>query len=365
MKKKLIFLLGVVTMAFTISTVGWFLIKPKNETPKVTSVDTDGTSTAKPTEPTQSPPKVEEALRTPAERIAQRTRQGLKEYYEDTGQAEDPYVQELTRAMESPAYEEYMKQQLATPGFSFKLYFDYLESQGVESHRDMYENNFRQYYPTGSLASYEPMMRERLAELFLEASPIDPTDPGAVRQQISAVMREFGKAPDQSSWVLAHFLGEGEWDWATDIQKNAVSILADSTQLPASEPALFTDIEQDEDFSFLRDPQQTQENVDIPSGSDPLREVLPQLEDIEPLPENAEALEAEIVKDLFADIPDLLSDADFQQMLRERFSPQRFNTAMQTLSRYGPEEALRRLKESDPEIATHVERLIHPNKETD
>lgn len=38
---------------------------------------------------------------------------------------------------------------------------------------------------------------------------------------------------------------------------------------------------------------------------------------------------------------------------------------MQTLKQYGPEEGLRRLKDVDPEMATHVERLIHPTVETD
>ncbi len=365
MKKKLMFLFGTVTMAFILTTVGWFLLKPKNETSKVERVDTDSTGTVKPNETAQSPTKREEALLTPAERRAQRTRQRLEEYWEDTEQAEDSYLQELKRAQESPAYEEYWKQQLATPGFSFKLYFDFLESQGVYAHRDMYENNFRKYYPTGSLASYEPMMRKRLAALFLEAPPIDPTDPAAVQQQLSDVMDAFGKAPEQSSWVLAYFLGVGQHEWAKDIQKNAASILADSTEFPNTEPARFTNIEQNEDFSFVRHPQQTQENVDIPSDTDPHREVPPRLEALEPIPENAGALEAELVKDLFADIPNFPNEADFQQMLRERFSPQRFNTAMQTLSRYGLEEGLRRLKESDPEIATHVERLIQPNKETD
>lgn len=364
MTKKLIFYLGAVTVALAISTVGWFLLKGEDKHLKATPVDTEVTSTVMPTESTQSLSKAEEAQRTPAERTVERTRQTLNTFYQETGQVENPYVQQLMRAMESPAYEEYMKQQHATPGFSFKLYFDFLESQGVESHRDMYENNFRQYYPTGTLASYEPMMRKRLAEHFLDATPIDPTDLGAVTQQISEVMEAFDKVPEQRNWVLANFLGEGEWDWATDIQKNAASILAESTEsLDMLEPTLFTDIEPDEAFSFTRQP--TTENIDIPSEPEHLSEILPPLEALEPIPENAGALEAELIKDIFADIPDLPTEADFQKTLRERFSPQRFNTAMQTLNQYGPEEGLRRLKASDPEMATHVERLIQPNKETD
>lgn len=360
MKKKLIFLLGAVTMTFVISTVGWFLLKPEDS--QLTSVSNSKVmgNSDETRDITHVSKNASAPVRDPEARIAERTRQTLTNFYEETGQAENDYVQQLMHAMESPAYEDYMKQQRATPGFSFKLYFDFLESQGVESHRDMYENNFRQYYPTGSLASYEPLMRQRLAELFLDALPVDPKNSRAVTQQIRGVMTEFGKVPEQSSWVLAHFLGEGEWDWATDIQKNAAGIVAESTQIP-SEPARFTDIEQDEDFSFF----QIKEDVGIQSDPAGLSEVPPQLEAIEQPAANSEAPEAELITDIVADIPDLLTEADFQQTLRERFSPQRFNTAMQTLNQHGPEEGLRRLKVLDPEMATYVERLIQPNKETD
>ena len=52
---------------------------------------------------------------------------------------------------------------------------------------------------------------------------------------------------------------------------------------------------------------------------------------------------------------------DIETVLREQFTPGRFERAMSTLERYGPEEGLRRLRESDPEIAEQVER--HRNGE--
>lgn len=66
-------------------------------------------------------------------------------------------------------------------------------------------------------------------------------------------------------------------------------------------------------------------------------------------------IKAEIEKQL---IPDLLTEADFEKTLRERFTPERFNRALFTLNQYGPEEGLRRLKESDPEIAKHIEKQL-------
>ncbi len=53
-----------------------------------------------------------------------------------------------------------------------------------------------------------------------------------------------------------------------------------------------------------------------------------------------------------------VSDEGFENTLRRRFSPERFNAALQTLKRYGPKEGLRKLKEVDPEVAIHLERLI-------
>ena len=48
--------------------------------------------------------------------------------------------------------------------------------------------------------------------------------------------------------------------------------------------------------------------------------------------------------------------------LGERFSPERFKTAMDILSRYGPEKGFRRLKATDPELAAELERLIEPQR---
>lgn len=50
--------------------------------------------------------------------------------------------------------------------------------------------------------------------------------------------------------------------------------------------------------------------------------------------------------------------------LGERFSPERFKTAMEILSRYGLEEGLGRLKATDPELAAELEQLIEPRRNT-
>ena len=50
----------------------------------------------------------------------------------------------------------------------------------------------------------------------------------------------------------------------------------------------------------------------------------------------------------------------FEASLKEQFSSERFERAMSTLDRYGPEEGLRRLRENDPEVAKRIEQ--HRNR---
>jgi hypothetical protein len=83
----------------------------------------------------------------------------------------------------------------------------------------------------------------------------------------------------------------------------------------------------------------------------PNTEEVTSFKDLETIPQTVE--ETQPIEEM--NVP---TDADFETALRQRFSPERFNTAMQTLNRYGTKEGLRRLKESDPEVAAQVERLI-------
>ncbi len=59
----------------------------------------------------------------------------------------------------------------------------------------------------------------------------------------------------------------------------------------------------------------------------------------------------------------LPSDESFKSGLRQRFSPERTSQAIQMLSRYGPKEGVRRLKDVDPEVATHVETFLQKQGE--
>ena len=53
-------------------------------------------------------------------------------------------------------------------GTDLDLWWGFLESKGLSSGRMAQEERFREHFPTGEYAKYEPDMRKRLAELFLE-----------------------------------------------------------------------------------------------------------------------------------------------------------------------------------------------------
>ncbi|RKU09861.1 hypothetical protein C6501_14825 [Candidatus Poribacteria bacterium] len=53
-----------------------------------------------------------------------------------------------------------------------------------------------------------------------------------------------------------------------------------------------------------------------------------------------------------------ISDVDMEVYLREQFSSTRFNSAMETLNRYGLEEGLHKLFDEDSELALELERYI-------
>ena len=72
---------------------------------------------------------------------------------------------------------------------------------------------------------------------------------------------------------------------------------------------------------------------------------------------------AEMSTDPETEFSKQFTNEGFVTELREQFSPERLNTAMKLLNRYGPKEGLRRLKESDPEFAKQVERRIGKSQE--
>lgn len=73
----------------------------------------------------------------------------------------------------------------------------------------------------------------------------------------------------------------------------------------------------------------------------------------------------DIEKQFMSDILVPPTTERIEATLIEQFNPEhlkRLSRAMETLNQYGPEEGLRRIKESDPEIAKQLENILHTNE---
>lgn len=273
----------------------------------------------------------------------------------------DAYRAAYKKAIESPAFAEYRRKQDAlSPGYNLGLWWDFLESQGLSSGRTAQEKRFREHFPTGEYVDYEPMMRQRLAERFLEAGllPVQGDDDESAIETIS-VMQQFRLATDENRvWMRGYFNGyDGDLAWAKDIRQNAASIVAEATSEPldAAQPAT--------EPKFIAEPIPTDENLLESQPQPPLsNEEAPVPEALEPMSQSREGIEAELLRTFSLKGEEV--DANIETSLREQFSYERLNRAMQTLNQYGTQEGLRRLKETDPELAARVERRL-PKKPED
>lgn len=286
-----------------------------------------------------------------------------------------PTAQKMLEAMNSPEYLDLMGRDFTTREWN-----DFLESQGVSVTRD-YAGLFRKVVPHMDVADYEPVVRRKLAELFVAAEPVDLTNPAASALQRGRVYLEFATADmANAAWFIEKFgedrdglfrwknmEGNPAFIWMTDIQRNAASIVAtakaaegDAPETQASAPSW--------DLSSVSDSSRTPvyQDMESPSASQSETEASPSPDTPERASMTDTEIEAVIEKALTAQPSDVLTNqradtqgeiqGNLEATLREQFSSERFDRAMSTLERYGPEEGLRRLRENDPEIAKRIER---------
>ena len=262
--------------------------------------------------------------------------------------------QKIVDALESQAYQDF----LATDPDSINEILDFLASQDIivpydELLADV-QKRFRQYFPQETADELETQMREKLFTLFRQSNiqfPVPLQDP-RTQERVQEVMAEFFAEEQNVAWMMARFQGDyfafARW---------SVELLQDS-ELPVPEmPVSFDtyDVGSPAQGPGL-DTETSVPNRQPHAEKEPIQSVKSHaLKDFKDVPtENKIDIAAELVPEL----PELPTEERLETALRERFSPERFNRAMQTLNQYGPEEGLRRLKNSDPDVATHVEHHI-------
>ena len=363
MKTRLIYVFVIIAMVIAIGVSVWVMFSPIQMEPirKYVAVPLEEGNPTEITDTTKT--SVSRKGFTPEE-LALEGKETFLAQMEFIGvdTENDPYWKALYEAVNSPEYLEYQKKQDARIGTDLDLWWSFLESKGLSSGRMAQEERFREHFPTGEYVDYEPEMRKRLAELFLETglSSIATNDEVSVRQTIGVLSQFRSEAEANNVWMRGYFNGYvGDLEWAQEVRENAASIVTDADNVDV--------ITEFTESDTVAEPTPTNV-VEESSGDAPepslFSEETPTAENINQVPPTIEEIEAELLKTLFPDERALPMKSNVEKVLRDQFSPQRFNAAVQTLSQYGPQEALRRLKESDPEIAVHVERLIQRNKET-
>lgn len=260
-------------------------------------------------------------------------------------------------------------------------YFDFLATKPTTEESDrwwaergfFYDPNrfkeaFREYFPTGEPEAYESEMREEYAMLFEGVTAENETN------LVLENAHKFIQDPRNQAWIKGYFNRPGiDRDdtftaWTSSIRDDLINgASSEGTNsgeyFPADTPP------QDDLNDFLNANQEEQTNL---LNADGITEAVENStathspEEIQNPLESPEIVNFESLDSL--GIPELPTDESIEAQLQERlnsqnFSPRRLSTAMQTINRYGPQEGLRRLKESDPEIAKVLERNIGKQQE--
>ncbi len=233
MKPKRMSALGILAVVITLGVGVCMILQPEQMEPIKRDIATplkenDATVTkSSTTEATETTARAREL--TPEER-ALKGKETFLAMMEFSGvDMENDYWRLLREAVNSSEYIEYQKKQDERIGIDLDLWWSFLESKGLSSGRMVQEERFREHFPTGDYADYEPAMRKCLAELFLEAGLSDTaTDDDRSTKQTRKVLAQFrGENEAHRVWMRGHFNGYvGDLEWAQEIRENAANIVA-------------------------------------------------------------------------------------------------------------------------------------------
>ena len=217
---------------------------------------------------------------------------------------------------------------------------------------------YRQHFPTGTVDENASIIRDMMRDAILEHEHHKEDEPSRSRNAdvllqmleddkfLAWFEKKFGLEPPSSQkWIFETFeeirLAEREKYLASE-KNDTTTRINDSTGSERPE----TEIELP-----LGEGQ-------TPANPRSLSEDTLTIEDMFSDDANTQQTGIETLTPTVPVSPELPTHKSLETALRTQFSPDRFNRAMKTLNQYGPQEGLRRLKSSDPEVAKQVERLL-------
>lgn len=269
---------------------------------------------------------------------------------------DDPTIQQMMKVLNSDSFQKQLKEQAPqTP----KEYIDLMVAHGATGVAEI-------DIEKGMAYSYDFMAQKYQAE-----NPgKDPEEEDeAMAKRVGEVLKEYGLADGMRKittdrenviWINARFKGDeaafNEW-WGDVVAVYEVddsarrSLTPTDSEFPLEE---FFDIPSDEttlDIPLAETEQGSSDRALLEMWEEPAI-TDPQDHGVTPPPVELE----KVVTQVSPEPPALPTEAEIKALLKERFSSEQFERAMDTLGRYGEEEGLRRLRESDPEIARQIER---------
>ena len=369
MKVKLIYAFFVALIGIGICSSVWLLLREHGEREFRSQVisalkQRDGRITNRSSipRPSQNPDGS-----TRSERTAQR----IKNYFTSAYSAEQlatPRLQKWLALLDSPEMLEHLEN-----NSNYREWSEFLKSKGIPVDWDeVFDEIFRDHFPTGIPDDYESEMRLKVAKLFIDAAPVHLTDPkAATLQRINVLVELIEKDKAGLAWFVGRF-GQ-DWDaalqvdpqgvehnaalvWLIDTQRNAASIVADAETVGVDIPETEASTSSWNMSSVMESFSTSRRETEIPTAFDTKEHA--SMTDTE--------IEAEIEKLLTLPPPNIPTNqrseppreiqSNLEDSLKEQFSSERIDHAMDTLEQYGREEGLRRLRENDPEVAKRVER---------
>ena len=240
---------------------------------------------------------------------------------------------------------------------------DFYASHGIEVDKNAYhvlfDRIFKENFPGETPASVEPKLRQ---ELINRLNAITPDDDFDVVMDFIDVVMDFIVDEKHSAWGSLYFETDSVAysNWVMGILNNDQSTAAEPVIVETVSNILPTENGSSNARSLDDIATTFSEQPAIPSTEPPV------LEAGDVVIESGADIDAEfreLIESTHPEASKLTTLVEFEKRLRESFSPNRFNAAIQTLNRYGPEDGLRRLKASDPEVAKYFERFIQAEQE--
>jgi len=254
----------------------------------------------------------------------------------------------------TPEYAAFLEKQ---SGSLYDL-LDFYASHGIEVDKNAYhvlfDRIFKENFPGETPVSVEPKLRQELMNRLSRSDTDDDLD----------VVMDFIVEEKHSAWSSLHFETDSVAysNWVMRVLNDHQSTAAEPViveTVPTTLPTGSTESAPADKHLF--------DDIATTSSEQPLPSTEPPVLEAGDVPtESGTDIDAEfqkLIESTLSEAPKLPTLVEFEKRLRESFSSKRFNAAIQTLNRYGPEDGLRRLQASDPEVAKHFERLRQAEQE--